>query len=417
MNPFYIWILFFLNISLLFSCKKASSAQDVQIEKHGYNLYRQGLVLQERIQFQQALEVYRQAIDQAIAVKDSSLIIQCYLQTCRIFRYQSLKEKALFIGKQSMPYLEALPNDSLKLVMYEELGDIYALSGQQDSASAYYQRAALWQKLALLSMKANDYDQAKTYLRKGVALSGGKIPDKIALAFTRLFLEIGQPDSAAFYLSTVSTPHWQLFSYQAKLSELKGDTLQAAFYEKSANQQLWSSEKQKNENQILQLQLNMDNRSWEQRLKKEQLSNRRTSYLWGIIILTGFAGSFFFVRAHRNKRQGLLTEAAFRSSEIYIRFHRKEEWKPKGQDWEELLHAFEQTYPGFYERLKAKVPQLTQTEWYMCCLIKIEVSPSTIAMLLCCTYQAISMRRVRLYQKITGEKGTPEQCDAFVRDI
>lgn len=44
-------------------------------------------------------------------------------------------------------------------------------------------------------------------------------------------------------------------------------------------------------------------------------------------------------------------------------------------------------------------------------------SPSTAAMLLCCTNQAISMRRVRLYQKITGEKGTPELCDSFIRDF
>ena len=28
-----------------------------------------------------------------------------------------------------------------------------------------------------------------------------------------------------------------------------------------------------------------------------------------------------------------------------------------------------------------------------------------------------SMRRVRLYQKMTGEKGTPELCDSFIRDF
>ena len=84
---------------------------------------------------------------------------------------------------------------------------------------------------------------------------------------------------------------------------------------------------------------------------------------------------------------------------------------------EELLQAFNRTYPDFRERLKRKIPKLSEQEWRMCCLIKMEVPPSTAAMLLCCTNQAISMRRVRLYQKITGEKGTPELCDSFIRDF
>ena len=93
------------------------------------------------------------------------------------------------------------------------------------------------------------------------------------------------------------------------------------------------------------------------------------------------------------------------------------EWTPVPKDWEELLQAFNRTYPDFRERLKRKIPKLSEQEWRMCCLIKMEVPPSTAAMLLCCTNQAISMRRVRLYQKITGEKGTPELCDSFIRDF
>ena len=99
------------------------------------------------------------------------------------------------------------------------------------------------------------------------------------------------------------------------------------------------------------------------------------------------------------------------------RFHRKEEWRAGSKDWEELLQAFNRTYPEFRERLKKKIPKLSEQEWRMCCLIKMDVPPSTMAMLLCCTNQAISMRRVRLYQKMTGEKGTPELCDSFIRDF
>ena len=112
-----------------------------------------------------------------------------------------------------------------------------------------------------------------------------------------------------------------------------------------------------------------------------------------------------------------MSETDFLSSEVYQRFHRKEEWRAGSKDWEELLQAFNRTYPEFRERLKKKIPKLSEQEWRMCCLIKMDVPPSTMAMLLCCTNQAISMRRVRLYQKMTGEKGTPELCDSFIRDF
>ena len=417
MHSFYTWILIYFIISLLPACKEISKGDGTREKEYGYIFYKQGIASQERIQFLQALEAYNQAIHIGIASKDSCLLFQCYLQTCRVYRHQSLKDKALSAGKQAENYLHALQSDSLQKVLYGELGDLYALAGQSDSAYAYYDQAFLWSKSALLALKESDCNKAKTYLAKGTGTLCKKMPDDIALAFARLFLQTGKPDSATYYLSRVSSPNLQLFSYQAKLSELKGDTLQAAFYKKYLNQQYWASEIQKNEGQIAQLQWNMGTRSWEERLKKEQQSNRHITYLWSMVMLTGFAGGFFFIRRYRNRREIQQSETAFRSSEIYIRFHRKEEWKPKAQDWEELFHAFGQTYPGYYERLKMKVPQLTQSEWYMCCLIKMEVLPSTIAMLVCCTHQAISMRRTRLYQKITGEKGTPELFDTFIRDI
>lgn len=82
-----------------------------------------------------------------------------------------------------------------------------------------------------------------------------------------------------------------------------------------------------------------------------------------------------------------------------------------------IVASFQPDLSGFPGTAEKEIPKLSEQEWRMCCLIKMEVPPSTAAMLLCCTNQAISMRRVRLYQKITGEKGTPELCDSFIRDF
>lgn len=260
-------------ICLLTTC---SSAGEKEVATTG-ELLRQAAFYGERLQFQPVLETYRLAIRQAGKGKDSVALSVAYLETGKIYRKQSLKRKALENGQKALSYIKSPTADSLRLELYREIGDVYTLSGQADSAFHYYEMAGCRIKQATILRQYSRYRQKRNVVS--------------------------------------------------------------------------------------------------------------------------------------------LSEADFRSSEIYLRFHSKKEWKPVPKDWEELLQAFNRAYPDFRERLKRKIPKLSEQEWRMCCLIKMEVPPSTAAMLLCCTNQAISMRRVRLYQKITGEKGTPELCDSFIRDF
>jgi hypothetical protein len=180
---------------------------------------------------------------------------------------------------------------------------------------------------------------------------------------------------------------------------------------------LSSLRQEKEQNQIAQLLFTSEQRVWENRLSNAEKTQKGQVFFWiGLLAACGIGGWSYF-RYWKKKTVVALSEIEFQSSEVYQRFHRKEEWKPAPKDWEELLQAVNGTYPEFRERLKRKIPKLSEQEWRMCCLIKMDVPPSVTAMLLCCTNQAISMRRVRLYQKMTGEKGTPELCDAFIRDF
>ena len=416
MHLLSIWILVGSSLLCLLSCRNNHPVRS-SADENGHAAYQQGFIFQEQVQFQKALDNYRQAISQAEKTKDSCLLLQCHLQICRIYRYQSLKSDALASGIKATTYSRSLPNDSLARIICGELGDIYVLSGQTDSAAIYYRQALLWSKLAPLSIQQSDYSQAKDFLNKDITQSGGKISDDIALIFASLYMKTSRLDSAAIYLNKVSASNIQLLSYQADLARLRGDTLQAVFYDNSYRQQVRAATIQRNQEQVTQLLWHSETKNWQEQLETILQSNRRITYLWCVLVLAGGAGGFFLTYRRRNRKQDSEAEANFRHSEVYIRFHQKVEWKPRTQDWEELLQAFEQTYTGFYGRLKEKVPQLSQPEWYMCCLIKMEVPPSTMAMLFCCTYQAISMRRIRLYQKIYGEKGTPEQCDAYIREI
>ena len=240
---------------------------------------------------------------------------------------------------------------------------------------------------------------------------------EVCLALADLQISLGKLEEAEKNLSRVPPSHPHLYAALSRIAQSRGDSLQADFYHKSYLHHLSELRQEKEQNQITRLLWTSEHKEWERRLSDSRKTHEGQIYVWIALLISCSTGIWGYSRYRQKKAVVSLSEADFRSSEICLRFHSKEEWKPTSKDWEELLQAFNRAYPEFRERLKKEVPKLSEQEWRMCCLIKMEVPPSTAAMLLCCTNQAISMRRVRLYQKMTGEKGTPELCDSFIRDF
>lgn len=107
----------------------------------------------------------------------------------------------------------------------------------------------------------------------------------------------------------------------------------------------------------------------------------------------------------------------FLTSDVYYRFHIKEDWRPREGDWEELYKALDEAYNGFTHRLMGVVKKMTITELRVSCLIKANVPPATIAVLIVTTPTNVSMIRKRLYDKIHSEKGSSEKFDKFIHDF
>ena len=98
-------------------------------------------------------------------------------------------------------------------------------------------------------------------------------------------------------------------------------------------------------------------------------------------------------------------------------YKRQEDWRPKDEDWNELFTALDETYDKFTRRLMSVFSRLTTTEWGVCFLVKANVPPVTIAMLIVTTPTNVSMIRKRLYEKVyPQEKGSSEKFDRFIRE-
>ena len=84
----------------------------------------------------------------------------------------------------------------------------------------------------------------------------------------------------------------------------------------------------------------------------------------------------------------------------------------KGSDWTLIEQHLLQSFPSFKEQLFSLF-QFSETEYRICMLIKLEVSPSNIAKLLATGTSTVSQSRLRMQQKVFGS-GTAKDWDNYV---
>ena len=98
---------------------------------------------------------------------------------------------------------------------------------------------------------------------------------------------------------------------------------------------------------------------------------------------------------------------------VVAQFRDKRSWRPGPEDWVRLYWAIDLVHADFTKRLQALV-NLTDKELKIACLTKVKVQPTVIAWLFSCSLTDISMTRKRLYERITGERGSAPMFDLWM---
>lgn len=86
------------------------------------------------------------------------------------------------------------------------------------------------------------------------------------------------------------------------------------------------------------------------------------------------------------------------------------------EDWQSLDEEVNSHYPEFKERI-SELCKISDSEYKVCLLLKIEVKPIDISILTSKTKSAISVMRKRLYTKAFGNDATPEMWNEFIRSL
>lgn len=108
----------------------------------------------------------------------------------------------------------------------------------------------------------------------------------------------------------------------------------------------------------------------------------------------------------------LLKESSIYKRIKYLELHPKETMREN--DWIELEETIEQLIPSFIPLLKNR---LNVMAYRICLLVKLEVSTSSIAILLGLSSSAISKYRKVMLEKLCGRSGKPKDFDEYIRQI
>lgn len=108
----------------------------------------------------------------------------------------------------------------------------------------------------------------------------------------------------------------------------------------------------------------------------------------------------------------IVTTDIFKTIQDYI----KKEKVVNGKEWKELDEVMNREISDFKTNLYSYY-NISPHEYHICMLIRLEFSPTDMAMLLGCTTSAVSKARKRLQEKFFSDEGTPKDFDQFIKTL
>ena len=85
-------------------------------------------------------------------------------------------------------------------------------------------------------------------------------------------------------------------------------------------------------------------------------------------------------------------------------------------DWKLIEERLTEAFPTFRDSLYS-LYSFSETEYHICMLIKLEVTPSNMAKLMATATSTISQSRLRMQQKVFGTQGTAKDWDKFILSL
>lgn len=434
------------------------------------NIYSQmGVILEYQNMYEEAIPAYQKSYEYTLLSGDSVTLSMPIRDIAGVYREKGQKDSALVYYKRAAKIAERT-NRRIYLGILEEMGNLYMRSGEYDRAFELLTRSLadpferdhtptyyLFGKLYLLTGRL---DSAYYYTKKSntrevfykeidvyrnlakIEELRGHYPE--ALAYWREYQKcndsIQVADNSEEILRMKSLYDYNLREQENQRLALANERKQAAIYRLFAitailllflggsfihylnRRRAWRRQKQK-----LEAEKRRIYRESEERIKDNLQKIAELEAQSGEDLRSVSSGERNLFALNRDilsaenrhielslERRRVLEEQLVTSA-IYAKFHDGREPIDES-DWMALRQELDRVY-DLTNRLYALNPTLSEMEWRICCLIKIQMKVTDMAILLHRSKQAVSNARNRLYSKLSGRPGNPTKLDDLIRDL
>lgn len=306
------------------------------------------------------------------------------------FYYERMSklDSALYFYKNSLPYGDI----RFKHEVYADISALYRCMGNYAESSSY---SALYETTADSLKRAETAEDENLMDYVEESLSANKEKMKVMSQRTKLAIIV-----AILVLILVPLGAYTLYAFRKRKIErqLQHERLKA--YRGKVND---SRKRDKEELSALRERLNNSSHALTD-MQRELLQT--TERLFAKEEET---------RVLRKRQQELkITE--LQRSECYGKFH-DDKFLPALKDFVELQQVLDDTYDNFTSKLKELIPAIREEEMWVCCMIKMGMTPVRMCKVLSCKPNYLSMMRKRLYKKIFHQEGSATDFDAIIKDL
>ena len=342
----------------------------------------------------------------------------------RIDDYQT----GLFYAKDAYTRIKTT-NDSC--LVYLTLGDLYLKSGKTDSAYLY---------LSFCRKSADIYTLKDTYHSLS-QLEKSRMNLKAYVVFQEKYEAYRDSIDKDTYMETLAR---QQSFYDYQLVEKEKECYRQEVYRKTNSLYrlfkgggffllvvvciafYWSKEKKKKEeqlNQSLRLQEQKYRESQQYLTERDaviaelgQKAEMADDLKKQLDMVQGVIDEKMIERAS-SSTAGMDHGKIFFVSDLYLGLHTK--WEILDYErWPEVVRWIDHVlYLNFTYKIKIMYPGISELDLQICCLTKLGISVSRMAALLLRTSQAISLKRKRLYTKLTQKQGTAQDFDEYISSL
>jgi len=419
----------------------------------------------DRNELPQAVAAYNDAADRAdttAADCDYRTLSRVHAQLAQLYYSQLLPDNMIREERQAMKYAKMAKDTMQYLYCYGMLAEGYELMGMTDSTlhilsetyllynkvGATQLASALCCTMADICRRKEDYVEADKYLRRYESMSGlfdehgNVVRGKEMFYFCKgqLFLNTSDKDSAEYYfrklLGVANTYDLKIAAFdglqQFYAQYLNRDSL--IKYDHLSDSICSIAHNEVEMQKTIQAQALYDYTHSERLAhQKEQEADQFKTTLIVVCSLSAIMILLFVIAyiRYRDEKQRLRDRIRLLSGyavnkNLYdspIAQHFRQLLKanpyqiPSLSDWKELKTVISQELPDFHEKLRTDSYQLSDNEYDICMLIKIQTSCSDIARLLQCSRSNVTHIRERIFKQLFSKNGKADELDEYIMSL